>query len=959
MDILEKQKQNQIIYNGVDINALKEKDEDFLIEGQEDYLQKVSEMGNLEGEKTSEKKQEEDDDSEIPQEAEVISHELGRIRSASEVRKANFAGYEKRRDEKYASPNLMQMKQDHTAVYRDETKVIKHTFKADQVVTERKLVIDDKERQLREKAIMAKFISKNARQVTDAKVKARNEMSIDKKKKMDYRTFSQLSEFSAYMSKEDFADLTTVYGDGVAMDRIYDKDNPKSVKERQKKREDNLYPAMDVMTDVVMKIDLRGLDVSTDRAISSHARELEKMSGVVKAYRELLQQNADYMEKKFAEKTESGATFGSIIMEKLEKLSAISNYYRLRKLVLEDDLYGSLANEEISMETEDGDNVKMKNLKRNMRLSYQAGVQLKKVMNDTDIIPEAFQTKDMIGGASATRLSSERMKEVFKQEVFSDLSEYEKQAMYLAELVDRDKLVTRTEHEQLFIAPNEMYNKLTLDPKKQRKTPASGKYTAAMFQNVHAGANPFVFVESAGKKKLADRYLKMGKNKTGDGWGECPKFKGGKDDYLADIEISDSWNRTAAAYTTEYSYRRTDDEVMEMIDLLSIQKDAKEWEKIKGDPEKLAYYESAYKEMAMRDFEAIYGCAMRVAFSIGMKSLLLHPIDLMQQIDMDVKRLSYMNSVLTNITGDKNVERIKKLFDDNNSDGRYLFDMDSLNTVGGVMASFNFKLTALTSVTSSIYEPAKEDNAPPDPAQFFGYDVRKAVKKEFAAYINKLRKDGSPELSKYENYKDDNKTEWYINRHPELFSVKNLLRKNSDGNPMFQKVMIHGVGTFYNEGEMNIRKLMESGLFEKPTEEEINAYEQSLKDRNFFAIREPSESYDKEDIQSDIKKFQGFKDDAQKKLAELQGQKGGTPEEIKKRNEKIKENENKIVNYNGRVAELKKILEYANGADEKLEEDPYALRMVTSGFKELEYDNNGETKIVQTSKILVGNNDEV
>jgi hypothetical protein len=152
---------------------------------------------------------------------------------------------------------------------------------------------------------------------------------------------------------------------------------------------------------------------------------------------------------------------------------------------------------------------------------------------------------------------------------------------------------------------------------------------------------------------------------------------------------------------------------------------------------------------------------------------------------------------------------------------------------------------------------------------------------------------------------------------------------------------------------------MESGLFEKPTEEEINAYEQSLKDRNFFAIREPSESYDKEDIQSDIKKFQGFKDDAQKKLAELQGQKGGTPEEIKKRNEKIRENENKIVNYNGRVAELKKILEYANGADEKLEEDPYALRMVTSGFKELEYDNNGKTQIVQTSKILKGNNDEV
>ncbi|MBO6214513.1 MAG: hypothetical protein J6N76_03125, partial [Lachnospiraceae bacterium] len=536
----------------------------------------------------------------------ILKSDILKAKTATETLRNNFAGYsqveQEQEDNLYIqAPELQEMQSQHIE-YRE--RVVKRTLKPDKVVKEKiEKEVTDKDKQLETKAEMRNMVSEAAAKVKDERIKARANVDIDRKKKMDYNTFNQLSDFSSYMTEEDFRGLTTIYGEGVAFEKKYDVTNPESVEQRNKAREDNLYPAMDRLTDVIMNIDTKKLDVSFDKSISENAEELEKMSAAVKSYKDLLAKNPDYMDKRFSEEA-NGVSFGSQIMKKVEMLSAISNYYRIRKLVIEDDLYASIANEEISMEEEPGDDVKTKNLKKNMRLSFYAGLHLQQVAADADIEPPIFLTKDKDSEILKGRRMSESMEKL--NQLDPEMSETEKYKLYLEELRRQDHVITHTEREQLLIAPKEEYNLLSIAPEKQRSTPNCGPNAKSLFTNKDASKNSYIdIIKDANKTSLYERYLEMEKTKANGSWGSAPQFDGGSEDYLSKLAISDNWNRTHMAFSTEYSYRQTDDEVMEMLDLLSIQKDKAAWDEIKKDPEKVAYYESAYKEMAMKLFEQI------------------------------------------------------------------------------------------------------------------------------------------------------------------------------------------------------------------------------------------------------------------------------------------------------------------------------------------------------------------
>ena len=140
-------------------------------------------------------------------------------KKAREQLENNFAGLLEQERKEVSVPNLQEMKASHEAKYR--TRVIKRTLKPNKMVTEQ--VVEEKERRTKEKSAMAKLTSTAWREVTDAKVKARADVDIDLKKKMDYRTFSQLSEFAPYLDKEQLNALVTLYGNGVSMERKHEK----------------------------------------------------------------------------------------------------------------------------------------------------------------------------------------------------------------------------------------------------------------------------------------------------------------------------------------------------------------------------------------------------------------------------------------------------------------------------------------------------------------------------------------------------------------------------------------------------------------------------------------------------------------------------------------------------------------------------------------------------------------
>lgn len=918
--------------------------QDFLEENQEMFSEKQKYAGDSEDLRVLKHELE---DAFAPVDIEVSAQDLVKERNITQVQNAaavmekNFAGYMEREEKEVMLPNLEEMKEAHTVKY--ETKVIKHTLKKDETVVEK--VVEEKDRRLREKLGRRKLVSTAAKELTDQRIKARYDVNIDLKKKMDFGTFEQLSAFSAYMDKDEFKRITQTYGEGVSRERTYDKDNAESVKEREKTREENLYPAMDVLTDVIMKMDPGSFDVSSDMAISRNARELEKMSQVVKSYESLLDKNQDYLTHMLSKNVsnDSDVTFGDRILKKLEELSAISNYYKLRKIIMEDDLYVTLADEEISMEEEAGDNIRMKNLKKNLRLSYYAGVHMQQVFNNVTILPETFKTKDAKAAVVTGRRMDYAVADILEKN--PSLSRADAYKQYQKELKAQNQAVEKTAREQLLFAPKEQYDLLTLDAGKQKKTPACGEYGGHLFHTAYKGMNTEDMVKHAGKLKLRSRYLDMKKKTGSKSWGDSPKFNGGEDDYLQKLELSDNWDRLDMAYSTEYAYKKTDDEVMEMIDLLSIQKDTEKWNEIQDDPEAVAYYESAFKEMAMKNFEAIYGSVVRAGETIGMTALFMHPIDLIQQATMDLKLLLLPAAVVTNITAGNNPELIKKLFAENDPDGNFVFDLDDMLLMGGGMASINFKVISASEMFQGLTEVSETATS----KEMFGYNANKAMETEFNEYLESLKETGkNDEVKELSKYKIQEKADWYVARHPELFSVKNLLRKK-DGEFIFRNDLIKGTSGSLQEAEESVAKFIKSGRVRIPTDEELKNYEKHLKNDGYCTLRngksdEVIAEYE-ETIQKKRKALKGAEED----LAKLK--KGDVNSE--KTRSKIADEETRIIKIKADINNLSMAIKYQNeSADKRAEEDPFCLDMIKSGFKESQYEVDGKQKFIQTMSVL-------
>ena len=871
----------------------------------------------------------------------VKEHDITLVQNAAAVMEKNFAGYMEREEKEVMLPNLEEMKEAHAVKY--ETKVIKHTLKKDETVIEK--VVEEKDRRLREKQGRRKLVSTAANELTDQRIKARYDVDIDIKKKMDFGTFEQLSAFSAYMDKDEFKRITRTYGEGVSRERTYNKDNAESVKEREKTREENLYPAMDVLTDVIMKMDPGSFDVSSDMAISRNARELEKMSQAVKSYESLLDKNQDYLTHMLSKNVsdDSDVTFGDRILKKLEELSAISNYYKLRKIVMEDDLYVTLADEEISMEEEAGDNIRMKNLKKNLRLSYYAGVHMQQVFNNVTILPETFKTKDAKAAVVTGRRMDYAVADILEKN--PSLSRADAYKQYQKELKAQNQAVEKTAREQLLFAPKEQYDLLTLDASKQKKTPACGEYGGHLFHTVNKGMNTEDMVKHAGKLKLRSRYLDMKKKTGSKAWGESPKFMGGKDDYLQDVELSDNWDRLDMAYSTEYAYKKTDDEVMEMIDLLSIQKDTKKWNEIQNDPEKVAYYESAFKEMAMKNFEAIYGSVVRAGETVGMTALFMHPIDLIQQATMDLKLLLLPAAVVTNITAGNNPELIKKLFAENDPDGNFVFDLDDMLLMGGGMASINFKVVSASEMFQGITGLSETATS----TEMFGYNAKKAMETEFNEYLESLKETGkNDEVKNLSKYTIEEKADWYVARHPELFSVKNLLRKK-DGEFIFRNDLIKGASSSLQEAEEAITKFIKSGRVRIPTDEELKNYEKHLKDDGYCTLRNGKSDEVIAEYEEALQRKRNALKGAEEELANLK--KGDVNSE--KTKSKIANEETRIIKIKDEINDLSMAIKYQNeSADKRAEEDPFCLDMIKSGFKESQYEVDGKQKFIHTMSVL-------
>ena len=266
--------------------------------------------------------------------------------------------------EKVKHPDMTKFRQSLDDVKLERRMEKRGLLKSDVEVTNREEILGGKEvnrLMLREESVKHRDMTAGIRRQLSYELRA---------KAGDYDTLKCLSEFYPEMlrgsenkdaAKARFEGLLQNYG-GQSQDEV----------ENKKQR----FEALDDMTEIIMKIDLASLDLSSDRAIAANAAELERVSGMAAAFDKLINKNPDYSDELRTRKNEKGDNLGEKLSQKMDVLLAVSDYYRVKKLLIEDETYTKYLNSEIGMDRKESDSFQVGRLKKLIRAAYYLGQNL-------------------------------------------------------------------------------------------------------------------------------------------------------------------------------------------------------------------------------------------------------------------------------------------------------------------------------------------------------------------------------------------------------------------------------------------------------------------------------------------------------------------------------------------------------------------------------------------------------
>ena len=739
------------------------------------------------------------------------------------------------------SPDIQKLKSEHKIKTR--TRVIKHTLKADEEITER--IVENKKEKVETKKENAQMLSENETMVKDAMINLRDSVDIKDKKGMTYTDFEEMSVFGMSMKDGGLSQLAHLYGEG----------------ERVKKgnstltRKETTFAAMNMMTAEIMKLDESAYDVHTDEALVKQSGELSRMSLMVRAYQKFLSKNPDYIDYLSKEKTQNGF-LADQMYTKLERLSAIGQYYRIRKTVLEDPYYIEHANEEIPLTEEMGDSTQVRRLKKMMLASAQASSNLQNIFGGAKVPNIRLKS-----GKHADLLRSLTMKQVTD---LTKVNEDERAAhikLALNSIASANDAIRQLESETFFQAPMWIQNALTLDPEKIREKKLDKDYGLSSFLSQSVELYLPKLMETVGceqeviskdvladlhglKKKyghLGEAYNKRWAKEKGPVkpmasdyvWNSSgPAFHGATDKEMGKLTLSDNWHRLEDAFSGVYAYKRTTAEVHEMIEHLKIQENEEEWDKAKNDKEARAFYESQYKEAARKLLFSEYAASRRLNETICLKMLALHPTDLLYQASPGLHSVILQSAVVTNSFTPSQEATIKRLFSED-MNGNYAFEADEVFDHCNMVSSSNIKLTYLMSHLCEILTGAAA------PYQ----DICRKLYGDGDIYHHKIlpayqqaKSENEPLAMAASEQKENEIAWWYLSKHPEMLDRK-YLHKKSGGRYILQCLLNSPTTTMIGGAEQALRDGLKHNIVDIPTDEEFAKYQDYMQKEGYPKIR--------------------------------------------------------------------------------------------------------------------------
>ena len=535
-------------------------------------------------------------------------------------------------------------------------------------------------------------------EMRDKRAKLRRGIPEEERLRLKSSQLKDLSELSSMLSVDDktmeskFGDLVGKYS---GMKEVRGEDG--EIKREEMSKEEKEAARFDVMAEVANELlansELDKINLFDDESLSQNAPLLERLTSMTAIFNRMLNDNPGFMEalkvqttahKRIADangnvikekeiRVIAGGITAEALTKQMERLQAVSDVYRVRKLIVTNQYYRTHYNSELSMNASLNDSPEQKYLAKLLRTSFYLGKNLQKFGAPDQEINDASARLNA-EGSFAQKQESRICKISADPDDYQNTQEYEKvlKSGLRGNAFDKavkkvteeiagkrreniDTLLLELEHEKNTMPEESMkFDLKTVGKKKFDKKGfvLSNPTTTYKYYSAHKEKTPRE--DESNEKSLKSRVLRL-LNKDDVGG----KSIGVNSKRLGDHMGGDALIRQVSNFTGQFVENMTDEEVLEMIDGLtySLRKEEKD-----RTPEEQKMAEDMYLSSYLTYTNTVHQAMKKIMNTMGDSITSLHPEDWarLQSDPRFANLVGVMSSISSNMEMNLPYEFLKK-----------------------------------------------------------------------------------------------------------------------------------------------------------------------------------------------------------------------------------------------------------------------------------------------------------
>ncbi len=544
------------------------------------------------------------------------------------------------------------------------------TFKDKSMMKSRESKIKNKKSRLYKKDQAAKrFEAMDAGEfkMRDKRAKLRRNIPEEERLNLNCSETKDLSMLASMLTTDDktmeskFSELVGKYS---GFKEVKGEDG--EIKREEMSAEEKEAARFDVMAEVANELlsnnMLDTINLFDDESLSKNAAQLERLTSMTAIFNRMLAANPGFMEalnlqttahKRILDekgnlirekevKVTAGGITAEVLTKQLERLQAVSDVYRVRKLIVTNPYYRAHYNEELSMNASLNSSPEQKYLAKLLRTSFYLGKNLQKYGTSDNDINDASMRLNAEGNF-AQKQESRICKISADPEDYINSTEYQNamKSLHGSAFDKKDKeirdqiaktrrenteaLLIELEHEKYTMPEESMKFDLKNVSKKKfdkKNFVLSNPTTTYVYYMAHREKSPRE--DESNENSLKSKVKKLLNQKGEKGSPISTNSIGVNSERLGNHEGGDQLSRQVENFTGQFVENMTDEEVLEMIDGLTYSKRKEEKNRT---PEQQKMAEDMYLSNYLIYTNTVHQAMRKIMNTMGDNITTLHSED--------------------------------------------------------------------------------------------------------------------------------------------------------------------------------------------------------------------------------------------------------------------------------------------------------------------------------------------